>query len=885
VLSILWRNASNNENSLQILSLLSLQLSAAALTAIIQSLFPRRPNLFTPEAKAVDSEGSSSAFHRYTLQWCTDVLACAGKPISLRELPVLNFTTRSKSQPLLGLDMGKASLWNQIVHQRFFGLAKQWILMLVRSVVSFGSPYCTMKLLSSLEDSHGRTEAAWIWLVGLSVFSISQTMLNYHLVWIQWSEMGIPVRAQLIMSIFQKGLRLKDEKSQTERSSKKPGQKGASAKPEALNLISSDTLSFAKFSAVNYIIPSLFIRFFFAIMFLVQLLGWQSTLVGMTVTLACIPIHAHVVKQQRVAKKNLTAARDKKTKVINEAINALRQIKFSASENQWEEYIGTFRKREIDLVGRNFNAGNFKSAWGVAAPFIVAGASSFAYMCLHGALAPSIIFPMIELLPHLEGTLGFAPFVLQDYFGARSNASRMEYYLRKKEHKNILDGSPSGRVLFQDASVTWPSATEPDSNDDASSHRFSLHGLKLDFPVGELSIITGKTGSGKSLLLTAVLGEADILNGHIQAPSTSDGQPVAFVSQAPWLQNATIKDNILFGSPLDNERYEKVLAACSLKPDIAVLEKGDETVIGLRGLKLSGGQRARVALARAFYSSAKLLVLDDVFSALDAHVANDILEALTGEIGAGRTRILVTHQVSLCLPKAKYIVHVQNNTIDYAGDPNYIAREQGLFRAEETSSIESFKPLLSAVQKDNKIDHVEKQTKSKASHDPKAKITKKARSDLTVYLRYFAVAGGVAFTSTFVLGLIAKQLLDASTTWLLGCLNSARPKFSGFVGETASIDVNVYFYLYICSSLLAIIAESLFKMHATSGSMRASENLFREMTFRVLRMPLIWLDTTPTGTMLKRFTSDTRMVDDSVFDTISEFANCFVKLGIVISIG
>ncbi|OKL62783.1 hypothetical protein UA08_01523 [Talaromyces atroroseus] len=820
VLSILCMNAFNCEYSLLTLSLPSLQLYAAALAAIIQSLFPRRPNLFTPEGKAVDTEGSASALSKYTLQWCTDALVRAGKPVSLRELPALNFTTRSKSQPLLGLDMGKASLWSQIVHQRSFGLAKQWTLMLLRSAVSFGSPYCTMRLLNSLEDSHGRTDAAWIWLAGLGIFSFSQTMINYHLVWIQWSEMGIPVRAQLIMSIFHKALRLKDDRAQTEKSSKKPGKKGtaSSAKPEALNLLSSDTVSFSKFTAVNYIIPSLFVRFVFAIIFLVELLGWQSTLVGMTATLACIPIHAHVVKQQRIAKKNLTAARDKKTEVISEAINSLRQIKFSASEAQWEEYIGIYRQQEIEHIRRNFTAGNVKSAWGVAAPFIVAGASSFAYMCLHGALAPSIIFPMIELLPHLEGTLGFAPFVLQDYFGARSNADRMEYYLRKKEHKNVLDGSPSGGVIFRNASVTWPSAAESDNNDDTPSHHFSLHGLSLEFPVGELSIITGKTGSGKSLLLNAILGEADILNGHIQAPSMSDGQPVAFVSQSPWLQNATIKENILFGSPLDNERYEKVLAACSLKPDIALLEKGDETMIGLRGLKLSGGQRARVALARAFYSSARLLVLDDVFSSLDAHVANDILVALTGDIGAGRTRILVTHQVSLCLPKAKYIVHIQNNTIDYADDPESVGRKQGLLKAEKASNAEHPTALRPAVQENNKIDAVKKLTRPKVHHDPKTKKAKKARSDLKV-------------------------------------------------------------------SLLATLSESLFKMHAASGSMRASESLFREMTFRVLRMPLVWLDATPTGTMLKRFTSDTRMVDDSVFDTISEFAYCLVKLGIVIGIG
>lgn len=841
----------------------------------------------------MDSEDSASVFHRYTLQWCTKALARASKPMARDDFPVLNFTTKSKNQALLGLDMPKESLWDQIVRQRCFELSKQWTIMLLRSVVSFGSPYCTMKLLNSLEDACGRMDGPWIWLVGLGVFSLSQTLINYYLVWIQWSEMGVPVRAQLIMSIFQKALRLKDDKAQqTEGGSKKNGKKDT--KPEAINLISSDTQSFSRFTAVNYILPSLFVRFIFATLFLMRLLGWQSTLVGMTATLACVPIHAHVIKQERIAKKNLTTARNKKSKVINEAINALRQIKFSASETQWEDHIDTFRQEEIGHIRQKFTASNVKAVWGVAAPYIVAGASSFAYICLHGALAPSIIFPMIELLPHLQGTLGFAPFVFQDYLSARSNAARMETYLRKREHRNELRASPSGRVAFSDASVVWPSTAEKqDSNDKSSPTRFSLNRLNLEFPVGGLSIVTGKTGSGKSLLLTAILGEADILNGHIQAPSMNDRQPVAFVSQTPWLQNATIKDNILLGSPIDEERYKKVLTACVLNPDLAVLEKGDKTVIGLRGVKLSGGQRARLALARAFYSSARLLVLDDIFSALDTHVSNDILNALTGELSAGRTRILVTHQVSLCLSKAKYLVHIDNNTVEFAGDPlGYIGKEQSLLKPEEIPS----KELLPspAVEETRKVNIVEKTIKNKALSQPKENKPKKARTDLKVYTKYFVAAGGVGFTLTYILGLTANQLLDASTKWLLGCLNSARsPKSSVTVdgdGEiTASTNANtgvqIYFYLYICSSLLATISESLFKIQASSGSVRASKALFREMTFRVLRMPLIWIDTTPTGDMLKRFTSDTRIVDDSVFDTISEFANCFVKLVIVVSIG
>ncbi|KAH8696527.1 ABC multidrug transporter [Talaromyces proteolyticus] len=862
-----------------------LQLSTSALLALVQTLFPRRPDVFMPEGKLVDREGSSSAFQRYSMQWCTSALLLAGNVTTVNQLPVLNFQTRSKSQPLLGLDMPRTILWDQILTQRFLGFAKQWTLMLVRSAVSFGSPYCVMQLLNSLESDNGRTESAWIWLIGLGVFSTMHTVINHHLIWIQWSEMGIPVRAQLIMSIFQKALRMKDVKSLSGKTSREHGNRKTrlADKPEAINLISTDTLSFSKFTAVNYIIPSLFIRFFFAMLFLVKLIGWQSTLVGIFVTLACIPVHAFVVNRQRAAVKKLTGALDKKTQAIVEALNALRQIKFSASETQWEEYIHTFRDQEIEYMDQNFKASNIKSVWGVTAPFLVAGAASFAYTRLHGGLKPSIIFPMIELLPHLQGTLGFAPFVFQDYFGARVNAKRMDRFLRRLEHKSALGASPDGSVTFRDASIAWPIEEE---SSDKHSQRLCLHGVSLEFPVGQLSIITGKTGSGKSLLLSSIIGEADILDGQINAPSMVEGHPVAFVSQTPWLQNVTIKENILFHSLFDAERYDKVLTACALTPDLLAPPKGDEAVIGLRGVKLSGGQRARLSLARGLYSSSQLLVMDDIFSSLDALVSREVFNALTGELGVGRTRILATHQVSLCLPKAKYFVQLENNTIKYAGDTEYIRDSHT--QESEAGSDTSMPLSVEDKEKSNSGD-ILVQTK------PTSKTAKpKARTDLKVYMRYFAAAGGVQFTLVFFLGLLAKQLLSAVTTWLLGRLNSSRPNVHGNSDDTRNIlplienvdsGLQKYFYLYLCSSISAIILEWLFNLFASRGSIRASKALCHEMTYRVLRMPLLWIDNTPFGDMLKRFTAGTRMVDDLVLGTISEFTDCFVKLVVVIGVG
>ncbi|GJP89004.1 P-loop containing nucleoside triphosphate hydrolase protein [Aspergillus niger] len=671
--------------------------------------------------------------------------------------------------------------------------------------------------------------------------------------------MAIPVRAQLIMAIFVKALKMKDSKDP---------QSPKVEKPEAINLISSDTASLSKFTAVNHYIPATLSRFFFAVLFLVNLVGWQGTLAAMVVTAISVPVHTFVVKQERVAQRNLAAARDKKTKAINESMQALRQIKFSASEAQWEDRLETFRQEELAQLRRVFFAKNIRSVWSVASPFIVAAASIFTYAYTISSISPSVLFPMIELLPHLQSTLGFLPVVFNDYFEARSNARRMEIFLRRPEHKTVLTPSPSGQVSFHNATISWPS-------DVLQQHRFSLCHIDVTFPTGELSIIYGKTGSGKSLLLAAILGEVDLLDGSIKAPSMAEGQPVAFVSQTPWLQNATIKDNILFGSSMDGKRYEEVLTACALYPDLAALPKGDETQIGLRGVKLSGGQRARLALARALYSSAQTLILDDIFAALDAHVSRDIFNALTGAFCRGRTRILVTHQVSLCLPKAKCIIHVEDNTAKYADDTEFVEEKRSAVEAENVITAE-----LPGQEKPK--ERTTTRVKSKGLD---------ARTDAKVYNTYFTVAGGLWFTIVYLLGLVIKQLLGSLTTRTLGRIDSARPKPLSPEANVSSVAPEPeggweqYLYLYLLTSMSTVFLEFLFNLHAFSGSLRASRSLFRAATFRVLRMPLHWLDSTPIGEILRRLTVDAKNVDDHVLVTMSEFADNFVQMILIVYMG
>ncbi|KAJ5923278.1 hypothetical protein N7454_008523 [Penicillium verhagenii] len=852
ILSQILEKVQPNAEPLFNFSASSFHLFTAFILAILQIQFPRRPDVFSQNGRPVDLENSCSAFQRYSMQWSIGAVHIAGNA-ELGELPMLNSGTRSKTQPMIALS--NISLWNHILAERFLGFAKQWTLMLVRSVVTFGSPYCVMRLLTFLEDNNGPANSAWLWLIGITVFSTAEALLHHQLAWIQWSEMGIPIRAQLIMAIFSKALRAKDSKD-------------IGDKPEAINLISSDTLSFTKFTAVNYILPFSCIKFLFAVLFLFRLLGWQSTIVAVLATIATVPVHSGVLKQERTTKKRLTVARDKKAKAINEALQSLRQIKFSALETQWEERIEVCRQAELIEMRKSFIAINIRSVWKVASPFIVAAAAICSYAYTQSEVSSSIIFTIIELLPHIQGALGMVPLVVQDYLAARSNSRRMETFLKAPEMEEILDESPTGCVAFRNAQIAWPSDQKQKHQEKQSSvpERFELHSLDVEFPLGELSVIHGETGSGKSLVLAAILGEVDLLSGRIEVPSLE--QSVGFVSQTPWLQNATIKDNILFGSELDETRYRKVLRACALETDLAALPKGDKTYIGLRGVKLSGGQRARVSLGRALYSNAQLLVMDDIFSALDSHVSKDIFRALTGELSKRRTRILATHHLSLCLPGAKLIVEIKNSTM--SSSLNLNMTEPTLDSLEPEIDTSSIPPTKEEVSKPVSV-KLKTETANPESEWESCKI-------------YFSAAGGLQFAAIYILGLLGKQIVTALTTWTLGRINSKRGT-SDFSNSDTGRHLWYYLYMYLLGCLSAVVLEFLLNMHIFSGSLRASETLFRAMTVNVIRMPLLWLDNTPLGGILKRFNFDIRQVDDFLLHTTSEFANCLVKLIIVGYIG
>lgn len=357
------------------------------------------------------------------------------------------------------------------------------------------------------------------------------------------------------------------------------------------------------------------------------------------------------------------------------------------------------------------------------------------------------------------------------------SSKRIQSYLLAPEISGNTTDSPS--ISFEEASIAWPSDEEKvDGNE-----RYVLRNINANFPDKELSVIIGNTGSGKSLLLASVLGESDLLKGRINVPkppsifdrhdqkATKENwiipNSIAFVAQIPWIENASIKDNILFGLPLDEYRYNKTLEACALGKDLEMMPDGDGTEIGAQGINLSGGQRWRVTFARALYSRAGILILDDILSAVDATTGRFIFEqGLTGELGVGRTRIMVTHHIALCKSRTKYLVELGDGTVEHAGLLSELEEDgtlTNIIRHDENAKNSQEDEDATAVNSEVSSDHGETLNKVNSKTVAKKFVEEERREkgaiSSAIYQKYIQSSGGFSFWTVALVLFLSQQAL------------------------------------------------------------------------------------------------------------------------------
>lgn len=645
----------------------------------------------------------------YTYSWPSGLLALSakGKELEYDDMPTLDHHFRTKQ---LFESYQKVKDYGGVLKALFLShrvqILKQHILTAIDALLMIAPQYAMYRLLRLLEKRDSGADIAneaYFWVAGLGIFIAAGGFSNNWMWWICYS-LNISIRAQLSGLIFAKSMRRKDikgvvaakeddvaveydpEEADHAQPQAQPDKPSASAedieeginktRQGVVNLIGVDATRVSQFATGMNMFLGAISRLVLSFVFLGKLLGWLPLVSGIAVQLMTLPLNIYFSKKYANGQKILMEQRDRKLAVINEALGGIRQIKFAALERQWQRRIMDVREDELKALWKNFLYDVVLITLWLAGPVLLSAVCIVVYAVTNGGLPPSIAFTTISILGQIEGTLAWLPELTTNMLDAYVSLKRIGDYLDGPEKVPVT--VPGEQISFNNVSVSWPSEKGEDKE------IFTLRKVDFALPVGELSVISGRTGSGKSLLLAAILGEVEVFEGSITVPLPPSAEErrddkanknnwilpnaFAYVSQQPWIENATLKNNVLFGLPFDEQRYNQVISACALEQDLKILTDGHETEIGANGINLSGGQRWRITLARALYSRAGILVLDDIFSAVDAHVGKHIFEnALTGEICKGRTRILVTHHVSLVLPRTKYEVHLGEGTVTYAG--------------------------------------------------------------------------------------------------------------------------------------------------------------------------------------------------------------------------
>jgi ATP-binding cassette subfamily C (CFTR/MRP) protein 1 len=424
-------------------------------------------------------------------------------------------------------------------------------------------------------------------------------------------------------------------------------------------------------------------------------------------------------------------------------------------------------------------------------------------------------------------------------------------------------------------------------------------------------MVCGPVGSGKSSLLCAILGDMRKESGDVELHGK-----VAYVAQQAWIVNATLKENILFGSPYDQDKYEKVIQVCALSRDIEILPAGDATEIGEKGINLSGGQKARVSLARACYQDADVYLLDDPLSAVDVHVSKTLFDDCVKGYLAGKTIVLVTHQIQY-LPRANHIAVIDNARISAYGTFEEISRthphlqtELGVKPTASGTSESSAAPTENGSDKAGKApagkpgqkdipNKVQAQPSSLSTAEKGKTTTNETRNKGNVQMQIwvsYAKAMGIAISVYLICAYVLSQGLQLASDWQLSNWSSAVAAFENAMGEYTQeakeakdlgkslpekpepVNTTRYLGIYTIITIFAAASVAMRGFFCMLGTIRSAVILHDGMLETLMRAPVRFFDTTPTGRILNRFSSDQYTVDNELRQTIQMLLMCFIRV-------
>ncbi|SCV70403.1 BQ2448_1797 [Microbotryum intermedium] len=758
-------------------------------------------------------------------------------------------------------------------------------------------------------------DQAYLYALGASLAMIGRTLAqqqHFH----HARQIGMRLRSELTIAVYEKALRRKDVAGRAHAAAHGEDEAEESAtRGKVVNLISDDTNKVLRMGCDSHLIYGAPLEVIWGLTLLYGLIGW-SMFVGFAVILLSMPIHYWLGKRATAIGIAKSIARDRRQASLQELISAIRTIKFFGWSRAWSAKVVEKRNEELRMMVREWiNEQGFIALYidlisSMRQPSVGLLSSPSSLVCYvkfqHKPLTIAVAFTAIELFQMIRAPVMQVPSFWIKIIQCKISIARIDAFLKEEDVEPHV--TPEIRNHHK-STLGFVNATLQYSADTA----FRLRDLTIAFPKGKLTVISGPTGSGKTSMLLALLGELQVVKGKVFLPPS-----VSFAAQHPWLESSTVRETVLFGSPFDQARYEATIDACALRQDIQDLPDGENTHIGERGVALSGtcsfitlfltyhsllksitaspgGQKARLALARAIYAPKDILLLDDVLSAVDSRTARHLFEHLTGPLFASRTIVLVTHHTGLLLPCAHHHVVMEGGRIAFNGPvepmsarPSLPSSAMGSYRSEIRQEVYSdddveVKDPDSAASARIRTTGVEAETWGTGKVSGSIYTTEYSRRDDSPVSGFIALIEALQRAPVIMFLLVAMPVLRyADQFWLR---NWAAEASAG----GRSVDVNYYVLGYCLfnrnhAGLGSIVGVQAINALVCVAEYRACRTLFAELLHRVVHAPPRWYDITPIGRILNRFTNDVSIIDGELASAFTSFAGMIISLVISFSV-
>ncbi|KZC08998.1 Multidrug resistance-associated protein 1 [Dufourea novaeangliae] len=786
-------------------------------------------------------------------------------------------------------------------------------LKFVQDIMTFASPQILKLLIRFIEERESMWKG-YLLAVSLLVTAIFQTLIlsqYFHRMFL----VGLRVRTALTAAIYRKALRMSN-------SARKESTLG-----EIVNLMSVDAQRFMDLTAYINMIWSAPLQIVLALYFLWEQLG-PAVLAGLAVLLILIPVNLLITNRLKTLQIRQMKNKDQRVKLMSEVLNGIKVLKLYAWEPSFEEQILKIRTKEIKVLKEAAYHNSATSFIWSFAPFLVSLVSFATYVLIdeNNHLNSTVAFVSLSLFNILRFPLSILPMMIGNMVQAWVSVKRINKFMNSEEldPSNVQhDPSESHLLHIENGSFTW---------DTENVDKPTLRNINLQVNPGQLVAVVGTVGSGKSSLISALLGEMDKISGRVNTMGS-----IAYVSQQAWIQNASLQENVLFGKPLHKSSYNRIIEACALNPDLKVLPAGDQTEIGEKGINLSGGQKQRVALARAVYYDSDIYFLDDPLSAVDSHVGKHIFENVIGNSGLlkKKTRLLVTHGITF-LPEVDNIIVLKDGEITEVGSYKQLLEKRGAFsefllhhlqevyaddgseadlseikqQLESTIGSEELQQKLSRtrsrvsesqsesgsiVERRSLNGSLKRQYSTDSQHSGSYKRSNSVSEKLTqpndklievektetgsvkwqVYSHYFKSIGWFLSIATIIMNAIYQGFSIGSNSWLSVWSNdNLTDDNNTFDRAKQDLYLGVYGGLGLGQALASFFCD----LAPQLGCWLAARQMHVGMLRAVMRSPLTFFDTTPTGRIISRFAKDVDILDTSLPQQISDSIYCLFEV-------